>query len=162
MSKLSSCLGTVVGLSCHGMKSTELLAWVRPGALLAIQLLFVVVWGFSGLDKVIHGKPDWFADKFGGTWLAMFPGLSLTFWTLAVSEVLALALAGVALMRLEFLPGRRPVWLSLMLMWSLFVFLQLCLGQWITREFAGAQQIFLYFVGTLVMLHFVRVGERES
>lgn len=144
------------------MKSNDLVVWVRPGALLAIQLLFVVVWGFSGVDKLIHGKPDWFADKFGSTWLAVFPGLTLTFWVLAVSEVVALAMAGVALMRLEFLPGRRPVWLSLMLMWSLFVFLQLCLGQWITREFAGAQQIFLYFVGTLVMLHFVRVGDGAS
>ncbi len=73
-----------------------------------------------------------------------------------MSEVLAWALSLTALVRLEFLGRRPPVWLSVMLAWSLVVFVQLCLGQWITREFAGAQQLFLYFVGTLVALHFVR------
>lgn len=58
----------------------------RSAALLAIQLLFSMVWGFGGIGKVLSGKPDWFADKFGKTLLATFPGLTASFWLLAGSR----------------------------------------------------------------------------
>jgi hypothetical protein len=45
--------------------------------------------------------------------------------------------------------------LQLMLMWSLFVFVQLSLGQWLTSEFNATAQLFAYFAGTLVCLHYV-------
>jgi len=128
---------------------------VRAGALLAIHLLFITVWGFAGISKVVNGMPSWFPGKFGKTFLGTFPGLTATFWLLALSELLALALAVVALVRGEFLERKPPAILPLMLTWSLFVFVQLGFGQWLTNEFNGAFQQFVYFSGTLLALHFV-------
>jgi hypothetical protein len=125
------------------------------GALLAINLLFLMVWGFTGIGKVIAGIPPWFGDKFGATFLAKFPGLSATFWILALSECLAFLLAVFALFTGEFLGRRAPRMLQLMLVWSLFIFVQLGFGQWLTAEFNATAQLFAYFAGTLVCLHYV-------
>jgi hypothetical protein len=130
-------------------------ALARPGALLAINLLFIVIWGFAALSKVSGGMPKWFGDKFGKTFLAIFPGLTVTFWLLTAAEVLALCLGLVALLRTEFLGRRPPVWLVATLVWSMFVFLQLGFGQWLTSEFNGAFQQFVYFGVTLVALQVV-------
>ena len=127
----------------------------RSGALLAINLLFLMVWGFTGIGKLLAGMPPWFPDKFGQTILAHFPGLSASFWLLAAAEVLAFGLAAAALLRGEFL-GRRPLaCLTTMLVWSLFVFIQLGFGQWLTAEYNGTFQLFTYFGITLVALQFV-------
>jgi hypothetical protein len=133
----------------------KLIEAARSGALLAINLLFLMIWGFAGISKVITGIPLWFGDKFGQTFLGKFPGLIATFWLLTLSEILAFGLAVIALGRAEFL-GRRPALvLSGMLAWSLFVFVQLSLGQWLTSAFNEAAQQFAYFTGTLLCLHFV-------
>lgn len=130
---------------------------LRRGALLAINLLFLVVWGVTGLGKLIGGGPPaWMAEKFGGTLLVTFPGLAATWWLLVLSEVAAFGLALAALARGEFLARRAPRWLAGMLVWSLFVFVQLGLGQWLTAEFTGAHQLFMYFCGTLVALLWVQ------
>lgn len=136
--------------------------WIRRGALLAILLLFLMVWGFAGLGKLQSGVPVWFPDKFGNTILAKFPGLTASFWLLALAELAAFGLAVVALLRGEFLERTPPVWTSWMLMWSLFVFVQLGLGQWLTAEFNGTAQLFAYFAGTLVCLMFVGASRPRS
>lgn len=123
--------------------------------MLAINLLFLMVWGFTGIGKLIHGQPAWFAEKFGGTILAKFPGLTLSFWLLASAEVLAFLLALAALFRADFLETRPPWLLQAVLVWSLFVFVQLGFGQWLTGEFNATAQLFAYFAGTLLCLHFV-------
>ena len=127
----------------------------RAGALLAINVLFLIVWGFAGITKVMNGMPSYFPGKFGKTFLASFPGLTATFWLLTLSELLALTLAVGALIRAEFLERKPPAVLPAMLAWSLFVFVQLGFGQWLTNEFNGAFQQFAYFSGTLLALHFV-------
>jgi len=127
----------------------------RAGALLAINFLFISVWGFAGITKVMNGMPSYFPDKFGKTFLGSFPGLTATFWLLTLSELLALILAVVALMRAEFLERKPVAVLPAMLAWSLFVFVQLGFGQWLTNDFNGAFQQFAYFSGTLLALHFV-------
>jgi hypothetical protein len=128
---------------------------LRAGALLAINLLFLMVWGFTGLGKIISGPPEWLLEKFGPTILAKFPGLSATFWLLALGEVLAFGLAAASLVRGEFLGKRPPMLLAVMLTWSLFLFVQLGFGQWLTAEFSATQQLFMYFCGTLLALGFV-------
>jgi hypothetical protein len=125
---------------------------IRSGALLAINLLFLMVWGFTSLDKLVHGKPPWFADKFGGTMLAWFPGLTAAFWLLAVAELGAFALAALALSRGEFMGSVKL--LPWMLVWSLFVFVALGFGQWLTAEYTGTFQLFTYFCGTLIALQY--------
>jgi len=130
----------------------------RAGTLLAINLLFAMVWGFAAVSKLLNGMPPWFGDKFGQTLLARFPGLTASFWLLALSESLALALAIVALGRGEFLGGRAPVFLAATLVWSLLVFVELGFGQWLTSDFNGAFQQFVYFGGTMVALLLVNSG----
>lgn len=127
----------------------------RRSALLAINLLFLMVWGFTGVGKILSGVPPWFGDKFGATILASFPGLPAAFWLLTGAEMLAFALAVVALVRGEFMERSAPTWLTAMLVWSLFVFIQLGFGQWLTAEYNGAFQLFAYFGVTLVALQFV-------
>jgi hypothetical protein len=135
---------------------------VRSAALLAINLLFLMVWGFAGIDKLLHGVPSWFEGKFGKTFLATFPGLMATFWLLALSELLAFALAIVALVRIEFLRQRPAIFLCGTLVWSLFVFLQLGFGLWLTGDFNGGFQQFMYFTGALVALYFTQVMARPA
>jgi len=127
----------------------------RRGAYLAINLLFLMVWGFAAGEKFVNGPPAWFHGKFGPTFLAKLPGLTATFWLLAVSELLAFALAALALGRAEFLERRAPVVLGWMLAGSLFVFVELGFGQWLTGDYAAGAQLFTYFAGTLVAVHFV-------
>jgi hypothetical protein len=128
----------------------------RMGSLLAINLLFLMVWGFAGIGKVKNGMPSWFEAKFGQTILSRFPGLTASFWILAGAESLAFVLAVIALLRGEFLVRRRPTWLTAMLVWSLFVFVQLGFGQWLTSDFNATFQLFAYFGVTLLTLHFVK------
>lgn len=132
-------------------------AWSRMGSLLAINLLFLMVWGFTGIGKIRNGMPSWFDSKFGKTFLAQFPGLTISFWLLAGAELLAFGLAAIALLRGEFLGRCRPTFLTAMLVWSLFVFVQLGFGQWLTSDFNGTFQLFTYFGITLLTLHFVKL-----
>jgi hypothetical protein len=124
--------------------------FVRSGPLLAINLMFLIIWGFAGIGKIMSGMPGYFPEKFGPTFMAKFPGLAASFWILAIAELIGFALALVALARLEFL--KEPLWLARMLTWSLFVFLMLAFGQWLTNEFTGTFQQFCYFTGTLLAL----------
>ena len=135
---------------------------VRPASLLAINFLYLMVWGFAGLGKLIDGMPSWFDAKFGKTFFANFPGLTATFWLLAISEMAAFALTVAALLRVEFLERKPAAFLPLALVWSLFVFLQLGFGQWLTGEFNGAFQQFMYFAGTLIALHTVRATTHDA
>lgn len=135
---------------------------LRPATLLAINLLLLMIWGFAGLSKVRDGMPSWFDDKFGKTFFATFPGLPATFWILTISELVAFALTIVALVRIEFLRQRPPTFLAATAVWSLFVFLQLGFGQWLTGEFSGAFQQFMYFCGTLLTLQIIQAAGKSS
>ena len=128
--------------------------FVRSGPLLAINILFLMIWGFAGIGKVLGGYPEWFPQKFGSTFFVNFPGLHATFWMLATAELIGFALAIVALVRLEFL--REPLWLARMLAWSLFVFCMLSFGLWLTKDPVGGFQQFCYFCGTVATLFFTQ------
>ena len=135
---------------------------LRPATLLAINFLLLMIWGFAGISKVRDGLPSWFDDKFGKTFFATFPGLKATFWILAISELAAFALAILALIRIEFLRQRPPTFLAATAVWSLFVFLQLGFGQWLTGEFSGAFQQFMYFCGALLTLQVIHASGKSS
>jgi hypothetical protein len=133
--------------------------WVRSAALLSIILLFLSTWGLAGPGKLTGGLPPWFADKFGSTFLATFPGLTVSFYSVVLGEVLAALLALVALVRLEFLPGRSTAFTQYTLVASLFLFAQLGFGQRLVQENSGAASLFFYFGATLLALIFVRQRE---
>ena len=137
-------------------------ALARSIALLAIQLLFLTVWGFAGISKIINGYPPWFPDKFGQTFFAKFPGLQLVFWILTISELIAFGLALASVLTGEFLPKRQPRILPLMLAWGLLVFVQLSFGQWLTSDFNATAQLFAYFAGTLLALIYVSQPVKEN
>lgn len=134
-----------------------LAAWSRRGSLLAINLLFVIMWGFAGIGKVRNGMPSWFDSKFGDTILAKFPGLTASYWLLTGAELLAFALGLIALLRGEFFGRCRPTWLTAMLVWSLIVFVQLAFGQFLLADPNATFQLFTYFGVTLLALHFVKL-----
>lgn len=134
----------------------------RPATLLAVNLLYLMVWGFAGGRKVQEGVPAWFGEKFGPTLLGKFPGPTATFWLLTVAELVGLGLALLALGRAEFLARRRAWFLEATLVWSLFVFLALGFGQWLTFEYNGAFQQFLYFAATLVALRTLEDGRTPT
>ena len=140
----------------HGMNPGSGCPLSRRAALLALNLLYVQVWGFASVSKLTSGIPSWFGDKFGSTFLAQVPGLKATFWLLTLSELFAFGLALLALLRLEFLRCRPPTLLKAALVWSLFVFLQLVFGQWLTNDYASAFQLFTYFGITLFSLFYTQ------
>ena len=129
--------------------------FIRAAALLAINLLFLILWAFAAGSKLLDGMPSWFPDKFGKTFLSHFPGVTATFWLLALSELLAFALGVLALFSGDFLNRRPAKFLPASIAWSLFVFVQLGFGLWLTGDFTGGFQQFMYFSGALVALHFV-------
>ena len=106
----------------------------------------------------MEGPPGWFAEKFGSTFLGKFPGVQASFWMLAVLETLAFVAAGVALLRREFLGARPPLWLMGSLLLSLLIFLQLGFGLWLTKDFNGGFQQFVYFGLTLVAVRQVQIA----
>lgn len=128
---------------------------LRSGALLAINLLLLMVWGFAGFDKAQHGMPAWFEAKFSATILGRVPGVTASFWLLAAAELFGFGLALVALVRGDFLRRSTPVWLMAAATWSLWIFLQLAFGQWLLADFNATFQMFVYFGVTLMMLHFM-------
>ncbi len=132
--------------------------WSRLPVLLAINLLFLMVWGFAGFGKFEDGYPGWFEEVFGKTVLGRFPGTRAAYWGIAVLEVLGAMLALGALVRLEFLGRRSPDWLLATGVLSLFVFIVLGFGEWLTKDFAGAFQLFLYFAASLLAVREVREG----
>jgi len=134
-----------------------LVSFPRIGALLAVNMLFLLMWGFAAIGKVRGGMPSWFNSKFGETILARFPGLPLSFWLLTGAELVALLLGAIALVRFEFLGRCRPTFLTAMLGWSLLVFVGLAFGQWLSADSNGASQIFIYFGITLFALHYVKL-----
>lgn len=126
----------------------------RPDAVvrLAILLLFLMLWGFAGVSKLRDGPQPWFLEKFQPTILGRFPGATASFWLLAVAETGAMALAALALLRREFLhPTAGGLGLA-MLAGSLFITLMLGFGLWLTNDFNGGFQQFMYFTGTLLAL----------
>jgi hypothetical protein len=82
--------------------------------------------------------------------------LTVSYYSLAIGETIAALLALVALVRLEFLPGRSTVWTQWMLVLSLLLFVQLGFGQRLVQEFNGAASLFFYYGATLLALAYVR------
>lgn len=126
---------------------------------LAILLLFLMVWGFSGIGKVQDGLPDWFRETFGKTLLGRFPGVAVSYWFVAALELSCAALALLALLRCEFLVSKSPFFLQACGVLGLFTFVVLGFGKWLTRDFAGAFQLFLYFAGTLLAVREIRAPQ---
>lgn len=136
---------------------------VRTGVYVLVPALLALLWGFSGAAKLLAGGvPAWFTEQFGATILAKVPGLTISFFSLAILETLAAVIALGSLLRGEFLRSGRPVVLYAALLASLVLFVQLSVGKQLLSDFAGIHDLFMYFAGTLVMLLAVRALESPA
>lgn len=139
-------------------------AGARAIALSAMTLLLLFTWGFGAVGKLsAAGKvPDWFTQTFEKTFLNTFPGMWASFYSIAVLEAVATLLALGSLVTGEAFRPRRPVMLLGCLLLSLLLFAQLNFGKQLLQDFSGAQELFMYFAGTLVMLLVVRQLDSSS
>lgn len=132
---------------------------VSSAVALSISLMFLIIFAFAGINK-IGPVPDWFNQSFGGTFLASFPGLSLSYYSIVAIELLIFVLLVVSILRREFLSGNFKPYLVSALLVSLFLFVQLTFGQLLIQ--GDVPKIFIYFSGTLVALLSIRYFEKES
>ncbi len=125
------------------MTAARILERVR---LIPIYLLFLYTWFLTGFGKLLgSGVPESFANDFGGTFLASFPGLTVAFYQIALLEVGAGLLFVVSLLKGEFLPNRERPFLQLGLSASLLTFAVLGFGMRLINNHAGAASLFFYF-----------------
>ena len=130
---------------------------LRTAVLMLLPLLLAMLWGFPGVGKLLGGGvPSWFADQFGKTLLAKAPGLTLSYYSIALLESLAALLALGSLLRGEFLRAPPPALLYLALVTSLLLFVQLSLGKQLLSDYDAVHDLYMYFVGTVVLLLAVR------
>ena len=144
------------------MPATPFVRYFRSSTLLAINLLYLMLWGFAGISKVLEGVPPWFRDKFQPTLLGKVPGVSIAFWWLTAVELAAFGLAAAALLRADFRESRPPWLLGGMLAWSLVGFLHLGFGLTLTADFNGSFQQFMYAAATWIAMGFLLRGSPES
>jgi hypothetical protein len=114
--------------------------------------LFFVLLGLmflqAGLGKVFGGEvPEWFVAQFSPTLFGSVPGgVVLSFWMVAILEVVV----GV----LSFVTIFRSRWFHVTLVLAEVVFLMLGFGLRLSHKYDDAGQLFNYFALTLV-IHFL-------
>jgi len=130
--------------------------------ILPLHILLLITWVPASVSKILSpGVPEGFVQTFGPTFLSKFPGLFVSFYSIALLEAVAAVLALVSLAKLEFLPSRPKTWLKACLVLSLFVFAQLGFGNRLVNDYASAASLYFYFGATLVMLFYVEFTEKQ-
>lgn len=129
----------------------------RPFTALAatalVQVTLIYTWGLTGFGKLFGGGvPEWFGKSFGETFLAKFPGLTISFYSIALLEALAAVVAGVALFTGEALPRKAKPFTRLAIILSMALFAQLGFGKRLIADHDGAHDLFVYLGISLVML----------
>lgn len=126
---------------------------VRSSVFVLIGILLAFTWGLPGFAKLFgSGVPNWFNEQFGKTFLATFPGMTVSFYSIAVLECIAAVLAAASLLRGEFLPGRSATILKITLLLSMAIFVQLGFGRRLIESHDDAHSLFMYATATLVLL----------
>lgn len=129
----------------------------RPFTALAttalIQVTLVYTWGLTGFGKLFGGGiPEWFTKGFGETFLAKFPGMTISYYSIALLEALTAIVAAVALITGEALPRKAKPFTRLAIILSMVLFAQLGFGKRLIADHEGAHDLFVYFGISLVML----------
>lgn len=136
---------------------------VRAAIYAIVPAKLGMLWGFPGVAKLsAGGVPGWFAEQFGGTFLASLPGLAASFYSIGILETLAALAAVGSLLRGEFLRDGRPSLLLTSIVLSLVLFVQLNFGKQLLADYDGTHDLFMYFAGMLVILSVVRSLETRQ
>ncbi|MDX2147657.1 MAG: hypothetical protein SFZ23_09060 [Planctomycetota bacterium] len=129
----------------------------RVGVFALSAILLAMTWGFAGVAKLTSGGvPSWFSEQFGKTILASFPGLTASYYSIALLETLAALAALGSILRGEFVRNVAPLFLHASILLSLALFVQLSFGKQLLSDYDGTHDLYMYFAGTLVMLIVVR------
>lgn len=135
-----------------------------PALKLGTLILLGYTWALTSFDKLTGpGVPPGFQEKFGETFLGQFPGIPASYYSIAILEAAAAALALAGLITGEFFRAGKSAFLRLSLVLSFFIFLQLGFGQRLTSDHGGAFNLYVYAALTALMLiGLVWLEEREA
>lgn len=137
--------------------------WLKRLRLLPIYSVFLYTWIITGFSKLFGpGVAPSFQEKFGETFLAAVPGLTIAFYQIAIFEVIAGVLFLVSLFRLEFLLERPKAFLGWGLWMSMVNFAMLGFGLRLIGEHDGAANLFFYFGATAAITVYVEVFSQEK
>lgn len=127
-------------------------------SLLGVYLLFGALFFYSGKSKLFDGlgAPPGIEKQFSGTFLETVPGVDASWTIIGLMEFLVFLLTLASLLTLEFLPGKRKPILFSALGLSLLTFAFLATGENVTGQHEGVASLFLYGVGTAVVMLFLR------
>jgi hypothetical protein len=118
-----------------------------------MQVTLIYTWGLTGFGKLFGGGvPEWFSTSFGKTFLAKFPGLTVSFYSIALLEALTAVVAAAALLTGEALPRKAKPLTRLAIVLSMALFAQLGFGKRLIADHDGAHDLFVYMGVSLVML----------
>lgn len=124
-----------------------------PLVRISAALLLCVTWVIPAWNKLSSGGvPGFFTERFGATFLASFPGITVSYYSIALLEALAGLLAVGSLAAGEFLPGKKAPLIKSAALLSILVFIQLGFGLRLTGDNDGAASLFTYSVGAFVLL----------
>ncbi len=131
--------------------------------LLPVYALFLYTWIITGASKLFGaGVGESFKTDFGSTFLASFPGLTVTYYQIAVFELIAGVLFLVSLAKLEFLPKRAKTFLELGLFMSMVNFAMLGFGLRLIGRNDGAASLFFYFGATAAITVFALYDSKAA
>jgi hypothetical protein len=116
----------------------------------ATYLIYGQLWGQSIVDKwETNGVASWFKDVppigFKGTFLDSFPGLTVSWYLIALLETICFAAIIASVLLFEWLPRRHRPMFGLAIGISAVTFAVLAFGQLLQGNTSGSFQLFLYF-----------------
>ena len=124
---------------------------------LLVIALFLAVFGEASLAKIVdRSTPDWFVDKYRGTWMGRLPA-PLLWWTIALLELGTAGLFLAALVTGEPFAGETEL-TALGLAAATLVFVVLCFGLRVALDYAGAANAFFYAALTVLLYAAIDLG----
>jgi hypothetical protein len=126
---------------------------------IAIYLVFGASTAISSIESLTDPVPQWFSDRFDGTFVADVPGLEVAWRVVGGLEVAVAAVLVASLVLLEVLPRRRKPLLKLGLGLAALTSALLALGQGLGSQLDGAGSLLLYFGATMATLLIVIFDE---
>lgn len=134
-----------------------------PLVRISAALLLCVTWILPAWNKLSGGGvPSFFAERFGTTFLASFPGLTISFYSIAILEAIAGLLAVGSLVTGEFLPGKKAPLLKAAALLSALVFIQLGFGLRLSGDNDGAANLYGYTIGAFILILAISWFEQRS
>lgn len=130
---------------------------------IARNLSFLAIYAVYGLTFLLAGGskfkekkvPDWFRNQFESSLMAKFPGISVSYWSIALLEILVPCILVVSLLKMEFAVGANHFFLQIAISLASLIFAMLGFGLRLVGDFQGAANLFFYFTGTLITQIFI-------